>query len=139
MALLQIFDVTCNESVTEANAVEVATVPAGLYAVTKVTIWIPDGHAGLTGIALAYGHNPVVPMNGTFLSANDEVFSFEMGNDYPPGVAWSVFLCNLDLQPHNWETRWELSSLTPSTPTPVAPSLTAADILAAGVAAGVGA
>lgn len=138
MSLLQIYDVSCAKSVTEANAIEVATVPAGLYAVTAVSIWIPDGHAGLTGIALGYGHNPVIPMAGDFLSANDEVFNFTLGDDYPNGVAWSVFVCNLDLQSHSWQTRWTLDIAPVTSTTPASTSLSADAIYAAAANVSVG-
>ena len=114
--LLYVYDVTCAASIAASAAIEVACVSAGLYSVTKVRIVIPDGHSGLTGIALAFGHNPVIPANqGAFISGNDETYDYELG-DYPPGVAWSVFLCNNDTQAHIWETRWECNLLT-DTPT----------------------
>ena len=60
--------------------------------------------------------------------------TFQLG-DYPAGVAWSVFLCNLDAQAHVWQTRWELVNVSgaasTSTPTP----LPVESILAAGQAA----
>ena len=103
----------------------------GLYYVSRVTIVIPDGHSGLTGIALAFGHQPVIPYNkGAFISGNDEIIPYDLSDAYPAGVSWSCFLCNLDTGPHTWETRWELN-LLPTSQLAAAPSLTAEDILQA--------
>lgn len=99
--------------------------------VRRIVIVIPDGHAGLTGIALGYGHNAVIPRTGrNYYSGNDRVVQFDYA-DTNSGVAWSAFLCNLDLQAHAWEVDFELDE-TPdaggiSSPSFIAP----ADILAA--------
>lgn len=88
----------------------------------KVTITIPDGHAGLTGIAIAFGHNAVIPSNaGAYITGNDWTFPFDLHN-YPNGVAWSAFVCNLDLQPHSWQVIFEGDNLT-STDTSAIPQV----------------
>lgn len=131
MDRLLVYDVTCNASVAAATPTEVATVPLSLYYVSRVTIVIPDGHAGLTGIALAFGHQPVIPYNaGAYISGNDEIIPYDLSDAFPAGVSWSVFVCNLDTGPHTWETRWELT-LSTSLAVAVAPQLTAGDILQA--------
>lgn len=133
---VQIYDVTCPEQTPAASALEIPTIVASIYVVTKVWIIIPDGHSGLTGIALAYGHQPVVPSNpGAFISGNDEEFPIPLSGK-PLGVPWSVFVCNNDLQAHTWETRWELtiplSTPTTTTPTPIPVSAIQAAAVAAG-------
>lgn len=137
--LLYVYDVTCAASVVSTTPTEVVTVPAGPYYVDKVRIIIPDGHSGLTGIALGFGHQPVIPFNpGAFISGNDERYDYDLG-DYPPGVAWSVFLCNSDLQSHSWETRWQLNLMTPNQAATVSQPLAPADIYAqAGLTTGNG-
>lgn len=125
---VEVHDVTCPASTPSSAPLEVAfnDVPANLMAVTIV---IPDGHAGLTGIALAYGHQPVLPRTpGAFISGNDEVVRFDMSN-YPTGPPWSAFVCNNDLTSHAWEVRLEYDEITApavtSPPSAIAPALIA--------------
>ena len=101
----------------------------------KVTITIPDGHAGLTGIAVAFGHNAVIPSNkGGFISGNDWTFPFDL-SDYPNGVSWSVFVVNLDTIAHTWQVIFEGDTL-PDTPGSVAaPPPSEADVMAAAMSA----
>ena len=128
---VEIHDVTCTQF-TPANApVEVLFNDApGLL--VKVTIVIPGGHAGLTGIALGYGHQQVLPRTpGAFISGDDEEPWYDMSN-YPPGPAWSAFVCNLDLIPHTWEVRLEYNEITGpvtvATPTAIAPAAILAQV-----------
>ena len=125
------FNVTCPANISVANPVEVA-LPTPPQVLQAVSIVIPDGHAGLTGIAIGYGHTPVHPDNiGGFISGNGETVPFEVEGD-PGGVPWSAFLINNDLTSHSWQVRLSMSdvptakAITP--PTPLAP----AAILAAG-------
>lgn len=134
MDLLHVYDVTCPASTPTSAPVEVQTVPAGLFYVTRFVIVIPDGHSGLTGIALAYGHQPVIPYNaGAYISGNDEVIPYDLSGSYPAGVQWSAFLVNDDLQSHSWEVRCELSIAAPQQSLSQS-TLTAADIYTAGQA-----
>lgn len=101
----------------------------------KVSVTIPDGHAGTTGIAVAFGHNAVIPANtGAFISGNDHTFPFDL-TGYPDGVQWSVLLCNNDLEPHVWQVLFEGDNLpvAPGSKQPAPPS--AADVMAAATAA----
>lgn len=101
----------------------------------KVTITIPDGHAGLTGIGVAFGHNVVIPANdNAFITGNDWTFPFDL-SDYPNGVQWSVFMCNLDLQPHAWQVIFEGDNLPDTPGSGAAPPPTAEDIMTAATAA----
>lgn len=112
---LEVADVTCPASTAATAPQEVALgFPGGIL--RRLTIVIPDGHAGLTGIALGYAHNPTMPASkGAFISGNDEVLHYDYV-DQQPGVAWSAFLCNLDTQPHTWEVRFELDEVSAPAP-----------------------
>lgn len=104
----QVYDVTCPANTPTTAPIEITTYPGGDDTVVGIEVVIPDGHAGLTGIAFAYGHTPIYPENtGGFVSGNDEVVPIVIA-DVPHGVSWSVFLCNRDNQPHTWQTRWAL-------------------------------
>ena len=113
---VEFFDITCPANTPPSAAVEVGFnyypgVPR------KVTIIIPDGHAGLTGIALGYGHQPVIPRTaGAFISSNDEHIPLDLTN-YPAGPLWSAFVCNNDTQSHVWGVMLELDEI------PAAPNL----------------
>lgn len=126
--------VTCAASVPESNP---TVVPLGFGGgiVMVIRIVIPDGHAGLTGIALGYGGNAVVPYgDGAYYTGNDREVILEYV-DNVPGVQWQAFLCNLDLQPHSWEVDFDLVEVgATNTTTTIAP-VTPASIVAAGVAA----
>lgn len=101
----------------------------------KLTIVIPAGHAGLTGIAAGYGHQPVIPDNaGSYIQGDDDVVHLELSN-YPAGPQWSVFMFNLDPEAHSWQVRFEFDEIIgatiDTTTVPIAPD----DITAAGDAA----
>lgn len=118
--------VTCGPSVPSTSPTEVAlNFPPGQ--VLGFEIVIPAGHSGLTGIALGYGHNPTIPFGGrSFYSGDDDVVSGTV-RDNTPGVPWSAFVCNNDLQPHSWEVRMALANMgqvvQTATPPPLPPSL----------------
>ena len=129
---LQAYDVTCPAGTTAANAIEVDCLDAGLWQVTKIWVVIPLGHAGLTGIGLAYGHNVVIPSNpGAFISGDDEVLPYELSTIYPAGVGWSVFLCNLDVNAHSWEVRFASNTIANLTTTPTVTPVAPADLASA--------
>lgn len=101
----------------------------------KLSVVIPAGHSGLTGISAGYGHQPVIPDNrGQFISGDNDVVHLELSN-YPAGPQWSVFMFNLDLQPHSWQVRFEFDEIIGTAVltdiVPIAPD----DIAAAGDAA----
>lgn len=101
----------------------------------KVTITIPDGHSGLTGIGVAFGHNVVIPANeNAFISGNDWTFPFDLSS-YPNGVTWSVFMCNLDLIAHVWQVIFEGDNLPDTPGSSAAPPPTSDQVMAAAVAA----
>lgn len=119
---LFVYDVTCPASTPSTSPLEVAQLSGGLYVVEQVRLVLPAGHAGLTGIALAFGHQAVIPYNaGAYISGDDETFDYQLG-DYPNGVPWTVFLVNNDTQSHIWELRWQVNILN-QTPNPTAQTL----------------
>lgn len=109
----------------------------GVFSAVKCTVVIPPGPAGTTGFALGFGHVPVIPRNaGSFYSGEDEPLEFDL-TFYPQGVAWSIFLCNNDLQSHIWQTRWEANRISNVAIAPPTSQLSGADILAAATQVGV--
>lgn len=130
---VEVFDITCPASTPPSAPLEVdfaynPGVPR------RVTIIIPDGHAGLTGIALGYGHQPVLPRSlGKFISSNDEFITFDLSN-YPAGPLWQAFVCNNDLQAHVWEVILELDEIRAATALTVDAPISPAAIAAAGEA-----
>lgn len=119
---LEVQDVACPAGTTTANPVEVVLSNVVACQVVKVTIRIPPGHAGLTGLALGYGHNAVIPRTANrYISGDDEVIEYDLTH-YPPGPQWQAFLINTDTQAHAWEIRFEVDELAP--PPAGAPSAT---------------
>lgn len=132
---VEVQNVTCPASTAPGSPLETAIAHVVACIVVRVTIRIPTGHAGLTGIALGYGHNAVLPRGaGAYISGDDEVIVYDLTN-YDPGPQWQAFTINTDTQSHSWQLRFEVDEIqtgqrTFATPLP----LDAADINAAGTA-----
>lgn len=129
---VNVADVTCPASTPATAPVEVFLVqfPPGIP--RKITIVIPAGHSGMTGIALGYGHQPVIPDNaGAFISGDDDVVHLEL-TSYPAGPQWSAFLCNNDLEPHSWQVRFEFDEIKGVVPDVEIVPVPATDIASAG-------
>jgi hypothetical protein len=127
----EIANVTCPASITITGPLEVALgfTPGILIGFEIV---IPDGHSGLTDIALGYAHQPTVPWTpGGYFSGNDEVIR-RFTRDKVPGVPWSTFLRNYDLQPHSWQVRFLYDELDYAAISVASTAISAADIYAAG-------
>lgn len=104
---VEVYDVSCPQVTLPTAPIEVAAVTDGGVDWQRVTILIPAGHSGLTGIALAFGHQPVIPRNaGAWISGDDVDRVYDI-SDFPAAGSWTIFLCNNDLQAHVWETIWE--------------------------------
>lgn len=128
---VNIATVTCPPNTLPTAPVEIflAQFPPGIP--RRLTVVIPDGHAGTTGIAAGYGHQPVIPdNNGEFISGNDETFSMDL-HGYPAGPQWSVFLCNTDRIAHVWQVRFEFDEIGATVDTAAPAALSADDIIAA--------
>lgn len=127
--------VTCPASTPATNPVEVPLSVTDPVIPRRVTITIPDGHSGLTGIGLAFGHNVVIPSNtGAFISGNDHTFIFDLSG-YPNGVSWSVKVCNLDLIAHVWQVIFEGDTLPDASDTTPPQPLTTGQLAQAQAAA----
>lgn len=110
------FDVTCPANTPMAAPVTSdISIPPGYY-VKWIQIVIPDGHAGVTGIAIAQGHGIVLPYNGnTFIEGNDEEPKFEFTDDVGSG-SWQAVMYNLDIESQSWQVRIGVSIHTPAEP-----------------------
>ena len=106
--LFQAFNSTCPALTPQTVPVTALSVGASTFQVVKVTIVIPAGHAGLTGIQLWYGGGPAIPYLSGWFSGDDDVIPIILGADFPVGVPWSVAMMNQDVQAHSWQTRWEM-------------------------------
>src|SRR4051812_24349081 len=105
---VEVQDISCPAGTATSSPLETALTGVVDCQVVKVTIRIPAGHAGLTGIALGYGHNAVLPRTrGRFISGDDEIIEYDMSN-YITGPQWAAFTVNADTISHAWEVRFEV-------------------------------
>lgn len=121
----------------DREAVFHVTIPAGTPATNPLTsplVWapgyvraihvtIPDGHAGLTGYAIGYAGQQVVPdETGTYIISNDEKITHEFAVTYI-GQQWTLIGYNTDVYDHTFHLRAEIDETpTPAQP-PVLPAL----------------
>lgn len=107
----EVFDVTVPASTLKANAVETPTAFADGI-VTGVEIVIPDGHAGLTGIAILQAHSQVIPWtSGAYITGNDEIIKWDTAGFIQNG-AWSVSCYNSDVYAHTFHVRYLVNEST---------------------------
>lgn len=101
--------------------------------VQDIEIVIPDGHAGLTGIAIAQAHQVTIPAAGNvWIVSNDEVVRWSVTDKLGSGQ-WSAFTYNLDtVNPHNFYLRFLVREITDSQPAAPSTAIAAADIASAG-------
>lgn len=107
--LQQTYVYTVTAGTAEDNPTVADAIPAGPYRVDRVTIVIPPGHCGLTGIQLQYGHTAMIPYDSGWISGDDEVYTIAYSNKYPPGAAWEVAMLNNDVYDHHFQVRWEMN------------------------------
>lgn len=129
--LVQVYNYTVAAGITDTAPTVDNAISSGIYEVVKVSIVIPRGHAGLTGIQLWYGQNAVIPYDSGWISGDGEVYPIELSSAYPPGVAWQVAMINSDVNSHNFQVRWEMNYLTTTATTTSATSVTTQAIYAA--------
>lgn len=127
----RVYNTTVNAGVTTAAPTVTPILPAGIWVVDKVSIVIPAGHAGLTGIQLWYGGGAAIPYLSGWFSGDDDVIPLELSDIFPQGVPWSVAMVNADVIAHSFQTRWEMSYVKGGGGQASYQSLTAADIYAA--------
>lgn len=106
--LQQTFNYTVAAGTTEANPTVGDAIPAGPYRVDRVTIVIPPGHCGMTGIQLRYGHTAMIPYDSGWISGDDEVYTIDYSDKYPPGSSWEVAMLNNGGFTHHFQVRWEM-------------------------------
>ena len=120
--VFQVYNSTVQPGVTVDNPTIADTIDAGPWTVDTVTIVIPAGHAGLTGVQLWYGGGPAIPYDSGWFSGDDDYIPLDLSEIFPPGVPWTVAMINNDVIPHSFQTRWAMSYLTGSSaPVPAAP------------------
>lgn len=128
---IEIAAVSCPANTPQANAIEVdmSFDPGN---VARVDIVIPDGHAGVTGLALAQAHQVIIPASGSaWIVGNDELIVWPL-QGYLNNGSWSAFAYNLDpSNAHAWYLRFLVNELGAPAPTVPAP-LPVASIMSAG-------
>lgn len=106
--LQQTYNYTVAAGTAEATPTVVDAIPRGPYRVDRVTIVIPPGHCGLTGLQLWYGGNTAIPYDSGWISGDNEVYTMEYSVKYPVGAAWQVAMLNNDVYEHHFQVRWEM-------------------------------
>ena len=100
-----------------------------------IRIVIPNGHAGLTGIALGYGGNATIPSGVDAYYSGDGREIIIDYVDNVPGVSWSAFLVNGDEIVHSWEVDMDFDEVGATNASSSIAPVSTADILAAGTVA----
>jgi hypothetical protein len=112
------FDITVSAGTAKAAAVEqaVSFQPAE---VERIELTIPDGHAGLTGIAFLIGHQQLIPFKtGLYVVGNGVERSWDM-RGYPNNGAWSVLTYNTDIYDHMFHIAFLVNELGAASTAPV--------------------
>lgn len=79
--------------------------------VTRVEIVIPDGHAGLTGLALQQAHQQIIPQDtGTWIISNDETLHWDVA-DYLDNGSWQALMYNTDVYSHSFYLRFLIDNI----------------------------
>lgn len=107
--LQQTYNYTVTANTPETSPTVSDAIPAGPYRVDRVTIVIPPGHCGLTGIQLRYGKTAMIPFDSGWISGDNEVYTIAYSAHYPPGAAWQVAMLNNDVWDHHFQVRWEMN------------------------------
>lgn len=128
---VEVQNVVCAANVPASTPTEVLLKNVVACQIVRITLRVPAGHAGLTGIAFGYGHQPIVPRDGgAFISSDNETMVFDL-RDHTPGPQWSAFTFNTDVQPHTWQVRIEVDELTAAQASADAQPLSHTDIYTA--------
>lgn len=110
--LQQTFDYTVTAGTPVTAPLVEDAIPRGPYNLARVTIVIPPGHCGLTGIQLWYGGNAAIPYASGWISGDNEVYTVEVSATYPPGAAWQAAMLNNDVYDHHFQVRWEMNLMS---------------------------
>ena len=126
--LFLVYNSTCLAGITETDPEVQLSIGAGPWQVVKVTIVIPPGHAGLTGLQLWYAGGAAIPYDSGWYSGDDDIIPLDLSDTFPQGVPWSVAMINNDVVSHSWQTRWALNYVAPGSVTSAAKQLAVSDI-----------
>ena len=79
--------------------------------VTRVELYVPDGHAGLTEWSFWYGAAQLIPKTaGGRIVANDRQFEWDL-DDAPAGAGYRSLITNTDDFPHRFHVQVWLDEL----------------------------
>lgn len=80
--------------------------------VLAVTLYVPDGHAGLTSWSFWYSTAQLLPKTaGGVVVANDREFSWEL-EDAPTGNNYQSRVANSDVFPHSFHVEVWINEIT---------------------------
>lgn len=108
---IRIFQPSCIGGISPSSPVRTAlSVP--LAVVERIDIKIPPGHRGLTGIALAFAGQQVIPyQDGTWLIGDGDDIQFQV-ESYPESGQWQAVMYNSGVFEHTWYLRFLLDRQT---------------------------
>lgn len=76
-----------------------------------LTIIVPDGHAGLTGLRITWGGTQILPFGtGSWIIANNDRIDWPYDGEISE-TGLQLVGYNLDLFPHSFYLRWQISNL----------------------------
>lgn len=79
--------------------------------VERVEIFVPSGHAGLTGFALDLGQQQIIPYDGaTFIVADSDTISWPMAK-YGNSGQWRLRAYNTDVYAHSFYIRFLVNEI----------------------------
>lgn len=82
--------------------------------VVGIEIDIPDGHSGLTGLAIATAHQPILPFSvGAWIIGNDDKIEWAL-YDLPDTGNFQAITFNTDIFVHSFYVRFLISDLHPA-------------------------
>ena len=80
--------------------------------VEAITVEIPSGHVGKTGIRIWYNDAQLIPRNAsTWLKGNKKTIRYDFDDPHPGGVGWYVDHYNAGRRDHTFYFVVELSEL----------------------------
>src|ERR1700675_3149174 len=80
--------------------------------VTAITVEIPRGHAGKTGMAIFYGNAQLIPFDGTaYIKGNGKTTRYEFDDPHPGGIGWFVEHFNGGKRDHPFRVAYELDEI----------------------------
>lgn len=109
---IEVFNVECASGVPK-NAPTFTSLTFTPAYVVGLTLVIPAGHAGLTGIGLTLAGTRVIPWTtGAFLEGDNETINWEL-TDFLNTGSWGAETYNVDTGPHLWQIRFLCDEVVP--------------------------